>query len=58
VEVGLEGSPFGTRGAGEPPLVPAPAAIANAVHSAAGVRLKELPMTPEAVFRALKGQTR
>jgi CO/xanthine dehydrogenase Mo-binding subunit len=58
VEVGMEGSPYGTRGAGEPPLVPVPAAVANAVHRAAGVRLKELPMTPEAVFRALQAKAR
>ncbi|MFH1031746.1 MAG: xanthine dehydrogenase family protein molybdopterin-binding subunit [Chloroflexota bacterium] len=53
VEVPHSTSPFGIRGAGEPPLVPALATIANAIHSATGVMLKELPMNPEAVFRAL-----
>jgi CO/xanthine dehydrogenase Mo-binding subunit len=56
VEVGFDVSPFGIRGVGEPPLVPSLAAIANAIHSAAGVRLKALPMTAEAVFWALKQQ--
>ena len=46
--------PFGMRGVGEPPLVPCLATIANAIHSAVGVRLKQLPMTPEAVFRAMR----
>jgi xanthine dehydrogenase molybdenum-binding subunit len=54
VEVPFDVSPFGLRGAGEPPMVPTVAAIANAIHSAIGVRLTELPMNPEAVLRALK----
>ena len=53
VEVPHSTSPFGLRGAGEPPLVPTLAAIANAIHSAGGIRLKELPMNPEAVLQAL-----
>jgi CO/xanthine dehydrogenase Mo-binding subunit len=40
-------------GGGEPSLVPIPAAIANAVFDAAGVRLREVPMTPERVLKAL-----
>jgi CO/xanthine dehydrogenase Mo-binding subunit len=42
------------RGSGEPSLVPVPAAIANAVYDAVGVRLREVPMTPERVLAALK----
>jgi len=53
VDSGLE--PYGIRGVGEPPIVPGPAAMANAIHSAVGVRLKELPMTPEAVLNKIKG---
>src|SRR5205814_337015 len=45
--------PFGARGVGEPPIVPAPAAIANAIEDAAGVRLTELPMTPEKIALAI-----
>jgi xanthine dehydrogenase molybdenum-binding subunit len=54
VEVSFDASPFGIRGVGEPPLVPSLAAIANAIHSATGVRLKALPMTPEAILRSIK----
>ena len=42
------------NGSGEPSLVPVPAAIANAVFDATGVRLREVPMTPERVLAALK----
>jgi CO/xanthine dehydrogenase Mo-binding subunit len=56
VEINSAVGPYGVRGVGEPPIVPTLAAIANAIHSAAGVRLKELPMTPEAIFWALREQ--
>ena len=46
--------PFGAKGIGEPGLVPTAAAIANAIYHATGVRMKELPMTPEKVLKALK----
>jgi carbon-monoxide dehydrogenase large subunit len=46
--------PFGAKGVGEPGLVPTAAAIANAVFDAVGVRITELPITPEKVLRALK----
>lgn len=46
--------PFGAKGIGEPPVVPVAAAIANAIHDATGVRLTELPMTQERVWRALR----
>jgi len=35
--------PFGAKGVGEPPAVPAPAAVANAIQAACGIRLTELP---------------
>jgi len=41
-------------GGGEPSIVGAPAAIANAVFDAVGVRLREIPLTPERVLTALK----
>jgi xanthine dehydrogenase molybdenum-binding subunit len=53
VEVANPGHPFGVRGVGEVPIVPPPAAIANAIYRAVGVRMRELPMWPEAVLRAL-----
>jgi CO/xanthine dehydrogenase Mo-binding subunit len=34
-------------------MIPTLAAIANAIHSAIGIRLKKLPMTPEKVIRAI-----
>jgi CO/xanthine dehydrogenase Mo-binding subunit len=53
VEVPSPAGPFGARGVGEPPIVPAPAAIANAIEDAAGVRLTELPLTPERIALAV-----
>jgi xanthine dehydrogenase molybdenum-binding subunit len=49
----IEG-PFGAKGVGEPGLVPTAPAIANAVYNAIGVRIKDLPITPEKILRALK----
>jgi xanthine dehydrogenase molybdenum-binding subunit len=51
--------PFGAKGVGEPGMVGIAPAIANAIYDAVGVRLRELPMTPERVLAALeeKGET-
>ncbi len=46
VEVPNPGHPFGVRGVGEVPIVPPPAALANAIHQATGIRMLELPMSP------------
>jgi CO/xanthine dehydrogenase Mo-binding subunit len=46
--------PFGLRGVGEPPIIAGPAAIANAIRDAVGVRIAELPMRSETVWRALR----
>jgi xanthine dehydrogenase molybdenum-binding subunit len=46
--------PFGAKGVGEPGLVPTAPAIANAIYDAVGVRIKDLPITPEKVLAALK----
>jgi nicotinate dehydrogenase medium molybdopterin subunit len=46
--------PFGAKGVGEPAAAPTAPAIANAVFDAVGVRIKELPITPEKVLRALR----
>ncbi|MBM3482676.1 MAG: xanthine dehydrogenase family protein [Alphaproteobacteria bacterium] len=45
--------PFGARGVGEPPLVGAAAAIANAVADAIGKPVRQLPLTPERVLGAM-----
>jgi CO/xanthine dehydrogenase Mo-binding subunit len=49
-----EGTPFGAKGVGEPPVIPPAAAVANALARAAGGRVRQLPMTPERVWEALK----
>ena len=46
--------PFGAKGIGEPGSVPTAPAIANAVYDAVGVRIRELPITPEKVLAALR----
>ncbi len=56
VEVNSNAEPYGIRGAGEPPMVPTLATLANAVHSATGVRFKELPLTPEVVLNGINSQ--
>jgi xanthine dehydrogenase molybdenum-binding subunit len=53
VEVPNPGSPHGIRGVGEVPLVPPMAAIANAIYDAIGVRLTDLPMSPDRVTAAI-----
>ena len=53
VEVPAPDGPYGAKGIGEAPVVGAPAAIANAVAAATGLRLRQLPMTPARVWAAL-----
>jgi CO/xanthine dehydrogenase Mo-binding subunit len=47
-------APFGAKGVGESSTMPLSPAVANAIDDAVGVRLTELPLTAEAVFRALR----
>ena len=49
-----EANSIGAKGIGEPPIIPAPAAIANAVSDATGVRITRLPMTPQTVLEHIK----
>jgi CO/xanthine dehydrogenase Mo-binding subunit len=53
LESGTGVGPFGAKGIGEPALTPAAPAVANAVADALGVRIHELPFTPERVLKAL-----
>ncbi|KPJ61082.1 MAG: hypothetical protein AMJ46_03720 [Latescibacteria bacterium DG_63] len=46
--------PYGAKGFGEQPLMGIAPAIANAVSDAVGVRIRELPITPEKVWRAMR----
>jgi CO/xanthine dehydrogenase Mo-binding subunit len=49
--------PYQIKGIGESPLTPVAPAIANAVADAVGVRIRDLPMTSEKVYRALQDNT-
>jgi xanthine dehydrogenase molybdenum-binding subunit len=49
-----EDGPFGAKGIGEPGCVPTAPAVANAIYDAVGVRIKDLPVTPEKVLAALR----
>ena len=53
VEVPNPGHPYGVRGVGEISIVPPPAAIANAIYAAVGVRMNILPMSPTHILEAL-----
>jgi CO/xanthine dehydrogenase Mo-binding subunit len=53
VEVPSDDGPYGARGVGEPSIIPGPAAVANAIEDAIGVRVTEAPITPERILRAL-----
>ncbi|MFQ5701270.1 MAG: molybdopterin cofactor-binding domain-containing protein [Acidobacteriota bacterium] len=46
--------PFGAKEAGEGPILPVAPAVANAIHDAVGIRMKELPMTPDRILAAIR----
>jgi CO/xanthine dehydrogenase Mo-binding subunit len=52
VEVPNPRHPFGARGVGEVPIIPPMAAIANAIRSATGLRMPDLPMSPPKIRAA------
>ncbi len=54
VEVPSGDGPYGAKIVGEPSIIPPVAAIANAIRVAVGVRICDLPITPERIWRALK----
>jgi CO/xanthine dehydrogenase Mo-binding subunit len=56
IEKGDGPAPFGGKGVGEITAVPTAAALANAVEAAVGVRITELPVTAEKIYRALHAQ--
>jgi len=55
IEVPNPNHPYGVRGVGEPPIVPAPAAVANAVENAIGTTMSSLPLSPPKVLKAIRG---
>ena len=50
--------PYGAKGVGESGIVSVAPAIGNALYRATGIRIRELPLTPERVWRALKDSKR
>ena len=46
--------PFGAKGVGEIVMIPTAPAVANAICNAIGVRIKDIPVTPEKILKALK----
>lgn len=58
IETSDPGGPFGAKGVGEMGGTPTAAAVANAIYDAVGVRMNQLPMTPERVLQALDERER
>jgi len=54
IETAQIDGPYGARGIGEHTMIPTPAAIANAIYDATGVRIKEMPLKAERVYYAIK----
>lgn len=54
VESNEPNGPYGAKGASETAIIPGAAAIANAVYDAIGVRILELPITPEKILAGLR----
>ncbi|MDB5769889.1 MAG: Xanthine dehydrogenase, molybdenum binding subunit [Burkholderia sp.] len=55
-EQGFGPGPFGAKGAGEATMLPVASAIANAIEDAIGVRITQLPLTAERVWRAIRSK--
>jgi len=56
VEVPNPRHPFGVRGVGEVPIVPPMAAVANAIHAATGMRLRDLPTSPPKILAEIDAE--
>ena len=54
IETNDKEGPFGAKGMGEASLLPTSAAIANAIEDAVDVRIKDLPITPDKIIKALQ----
>ena len=57
VEIPEERGPFGAKGVSEPPMIPPPPALANAILDAIGVHVAETPITPERLYWAIRNQS-
>ena len=58
VEVANPAHPLGIRGVGEVSIVPPPAAVANAIYHATGIRFARLPLSPPRVLKELHADRR
>jgi CO/xanthine dehydrogenase Mo-binding subunit len=56
VEHPFDWGPYGAKGLGETPIIAVAPAVTSAIHHAAGVRLREIPATPERVWAALRAR--
>jgi CO/xanthine dehydrogenase Mo-binding subunit len=56
VEVPSFHGPLGAKGLGEPAMLGTAPAIVNGISRAIGVRIREVPATPERVLRAIRGK--
>jgi CO/xanthine dehydrogenase Mo-binding subunit len=56
VEKPFEWGPYGAKGLGETPIIAVAPAVTSAIHHAVGVRMREIPATPERVWAALRQQ--
>ena len=57
VESDNPGGPYGAKGVGEPTLIPTAPAICNAIENACGVKIRDLPVTPEKIYWGLHPRT-
>lgn len=57
VEAANPDHPYGVRGVGETPIVPPPAALANAIFNATGTRMEQLPMSPPVLWKQLQSES-
>lgn len=55
VEIPSKHGAYGSKGIGEPPAIPGPAVIANAIRDAVGVRMTEMPIKPQALAAKMWG---
>ena len=58
IETPVPNVPYGVRGVAEMPIVPVAATVGNAIRRAIGVRMTQMPMTPERIVRALNAMRR
>jgi 4-hydroxybenzoyl-CoA reductase alpha subunit len=58
IETNDPNGPYGAKEAGQGPLLPVMPAIANAVYDAVGVRIDEVPIHPEKIFKAMQQKTK